>query len=206
MSPSAKIHSLAQVEGDVRILGGGYHRPRRFNSLLNQGATFHIGSGTVVQEGCAIYGLPQGKVLGDDQAPYTVWVGDQARLTHKVLIQGPAYIGAGCFVGFRSTLFNARLGKGCIVLMHALVQDVEIPAGKLVPSGSVITRQEQADMLPDVGACRHCPGAGTPGRRKLRNGRTRESCLRLSGNLGRLDKHFKRQRWIRNYGTSTAQP
>jgi carbon dioxide concentrating mechanism protein CcmM len=150
VSPSAKIHSLAQIEGDVRILGEAIVAPG-VSIRADQGATFHIGSGTVVQEGCAIYGLPQGKVLGDDQAPYTVWVGDQARLTHKVLIQGPAYIGAGCFVGFRSTLFNARLGKGCIVLMHALVQDVEIPAGKLVPSGSVITRQEQADMLPDVG-------------------------------------------------------
>lgn len=150
VSPSATVHSLAQVVGDVRILEETVVAPG-VSIRADQGATFHIGAGTIVQEGCAIYGLPRGKVLGDDQASYTVWVGDQARLTHKVLIQGPAYIGAGCFVGFRSTLFNARLGKGCIVLMHALVQDVEIPAGKLVPSGSVITRQEQADMLPDVG-------------------------------------------------------
>jgi carbon dioxide concentrating mechanism protein CcmM len=35
-------------------------------------------------------------------------------------------------------------------MMHALVQDVEIPAGKFVPSGSVITSQQQADRLPDV--------------------------------------------------------
>ena len=35
-------------------------------------------------------------------------------------------------------------------MMHALVQDVEVPAGKLVPSGSVITQQHQADALPDV--------------------------------------------------------
>lgn len=150
VSPSATIHSLAQVVGDVRIQGDATIAPG-VSIRADQGATFYIGSGTIVQEGCAIYGLPQGKVLGDDQAPYTVWVGDQATLTHKVLIQGPAYIGAGCFVGFRSTLFNARLGQGCIVLMHALVQDVEIPPGKLVPSGSVITRQDQADHLPDVG-------------------------------------------------------
>jgi carbon dioxide concentrating mechanism protein CcmM len=150
VSPAATIHSLAQVTGDVKILGDTTVAPG-VSIRADQGASFHIGAGTMIQEGCAIYGLPQGKVLGDDQAPYTVWVGEQARLTHKVLIQGPAYIGAGCFVGFRSTLFNARLGKGSIVLMHALVQDVEIPAGKLVASGSVITRQEQADRLPDVG-------------------------------------------------------
>jgi carbon dioxide concentrating mechanism protein CcmM len=88
--------------------------------------------------------------LGDDQQPYAVWVGDRALLTYKVLVQSPAYIGADCYVGFRSTIFNARLGAGCVVMMHALVQDVAIPPGKLVPSGAVITRQQQADMLADV--------------------------------------------------------
>jgi carbon dioxide concentrating mechanism protein CcmM len=66
------------------------------------------------------------------------------------LIHGPAYIGDDCFIGFRSTVFNARIGSGCIVMMHALVQDVEIPPGKYVPSGAVINSQQQADRLPDV--------------------------------------------------------
>jgi carbon dioxide concentrating mechanism protein CcmM len=35
-------------------------------------------------------------------------------------------------------------------MMHALVQDVEIPPMNIVPSGSVITSQQQADRLPDV--------------------------------------------------------
>jgi carbon dioxide concentrating mechanism protein CcmM len=89
-------------------------------------------------------------VLGDDRAPYAVWVGDRAILTYKVLVQSPVYIGADCFIGFRSTVFNARLGAGCVVMMHALVQDVEVPPGKLVPSGAVITQQHQADALPNV--------------------------------------------------------
>jgi len=35
-------------------------------------------------------------------------------------------------------------------MMHVLIQDVEIPAGKYIPSGAVITNQQQADRLPDV--------------------------------------------------------
>jgi carbon dioxide concentrating mechanism protein CcmM len=35
-------------------------------------------------------------------------------------------------------------------MMHALIQDVEVPPGKFVPSGSIITTQQQADRLPDV--------------------------------------------------------
>ena len=35
-------------------------------------------------------------------------------------------------------------------MMHVLIQDVEIPPGKYIPSGAVITNQQQADRLPDV--------------------------------------------------------
>ena len=41
-------------------------------------------------------------------------------------------------------------GEGCIVMMHALIQDVEIPPGKYVPSGAIITNQQQANRLSDV--------------------------------------------------------
>ncbi|PSN80056.1 acetyltransferase [filamentous cyanobacterium CCP4] len=114
-------------------------------------ATVRLGSACVLQEGTTIYGRTQGRVLGDDRVSYAVWVGDRAFLAYKVLVQSPVYIGPDCFIGFRSTLYNARLGAGCVVMMHALVQDVAIPPGKLVPSGSVITQQHQADSLPDVG-------------------------------------------------------
>jgi carbon dioxide concentrating mechanism protein CcmM len=102
------------------------------------------------RKGVSVYGRAQGRVLGDDRSSYAVWVGDRSLLTYKVLVQSPVYIGADCFIGFRSTLFNARLGVGCVVMMHALVQDVDIPAGKLVPSGAIITQQHQADALADV--------------------------------------------------------
>jgi carbon dioxide concentrating mechanism protein CcmM len=147
---SAFVHPLAQVMGDVHLHRNVAIAPG-VSIRAEQATTFRLGSGTVVQEGAAIYGLLQGKVLGDDQRPYTVWIGDRVTLTHKVLVQGPVYIGEDCFIGFRSTVFNARLGRGCVVMMHALVQDVDIAAGKFVPSGAVITRQEQADQLPDVG-------------------------------------------------------
>lgn len=55
-----------------------------------------------------------------------------------------------CFIGFRSTVFNARVGDGCIVMSHALIENVTISAGKYVTSGSVITHQQHADHVPDV--------------------------------------------------------
>jgi carbon dioxide concentrating mechanism protein CcmM len=91
-------------------------------------------------------------VLGDDQQEYSVWIGPDSCVAHLAMIHGPVYIGSQCFIGFRSTVFNARVGQGAIIMMHALVQNVEIPPGKLVPSGAMITQQSQADNLPDVQA------------------------------------------------------
>jgi carbon dioxide concentrating mechanism protein CcmM len=111
---------------------------------------FYIGARSTVQDGVGIHGLKQGRVVGDDGNSYSVWIGNNTSITHMALIHGPAYVGDDCFIGFRSTVFNARIGNGCIVMMHALVQDVEVPSGKYVPSGAVITTQQQADRLPEV--------------------------------------------------------
>ncbi len=149
-SGTAQVHNLAQVLGQV-LVGPGAILAAGAVVQADPNATVRLGAASILQEGATVYGRAQGRVLGDDRNAYAVWVGDRTTLTHKVLVQSPVYIGADCFIGFRSTLFNARLGVGCVVMMHALVQDVDVPPGKLVPSGSVITQQHQADALPDVG-------------------------------------------------------
>ncbi|MBR8838541.1 MAG: ribulose bisphosphate carboxylase small subunit [Stigonema ocellatum SAG 48.90 = DSM 106950] len=148
---TAYIHSFSNIIGDVRI-GANVMISPGTSIRADEGSPFHIGEGTNVQDGVVIHGLEQGEVLGDDNNSYSVWIGNNASITHMALIHGPAYVGDNCFIGFRSTVFNARVGNGCIVMMHTLIQDVEIPAGKYIPSGSVITNQQQADRLPDVQA------------------------------------------------------
>lgn len=146
---TAYVHSFSNLIGDVQVgpdvlIGPGS------SIRADEGSPFYIGEGTNIQDGVVIHGLEQGRVLGDDQKQYSVWIGKNSSITHMSLIHGPAYVGDDCFIGFRSTVFNARVGEGCIVMMHALIQDVEIPPGKYVPSGAVITMQQQADRLPDV--------------------------------------------------------
>ncbi|MDB9525748.1 ribulose bisphosphate carboxylase small subunit [Oscillatoria sp. CS-180] len=143
---SAFIHPFSQIIGDVRIAENVLVAPGA-SIRADEGSPFAIGKGVTIQDGVVIHGLEDGRVLGSDDQLYSVWIGQNACLTHKTIVHGPVYIGDGCFVGFRSTIFNARLGAGCVVMMHALVQDVEIPPGRLVPSGAIITRQEQADRL-----------------------------------------------------------
>ncbi|PZV12739.1 MAG: carbon dioxide concentrating mechanism protein CcmM [Leptolyngbya sp.] len=146
---AAYIHSFSNVTGDVRI-GANVVIAPGVSIRADKGNSFRIGTGSKVQDGVVIHGLEQGRVVGDDGNSYSVWIGQNASVAHMALVHGPAYIGDGCFIGFRSTVFNARIGPGCIVMMHVLVQDVEIPPGKFVPSGSIITSQQQADQLPNV--------------------------------------------------------
>lgn len=146
---SAYLHQSSNVIGDVRIQQKVLVAPGT-SIRADEGTPFHIGAGTNVQDGVVIHGLEQGRVTGDDGDSYSVWIGKNCSIAHMALIHGPAYVGDDCFIGFRSTVFNARVGKGCIVMMHVLIQDVEIPDGKYIPSGAIITNQQQADRLPDV--------------------------------------------------------
>ncbi|MBD2090345.1 ribulose bisphosphate carboxylase small subunit [Microcoleus sp. FACHB-1515] len=146
---TAHVHSFSNIVGDVYI-GANVRVAPGTSIRADEGTPFHVGEGSNVHDGVIIHGLEHGRVIGDDQQQYSVWIGKNTSITHLSLIYGPAYVGNDCFIGFRSTIFNARIGQGCIVMMHVLIQDVEIPPGKYVPSGSVITTQQQADRLPDV--------------------------------------------------------
>ncbi|MGF1496019.1 MAG: ribulose bisphosphate carboxylase small subunit [Elainellaceae cyanobacterium] len=146
---TAYVHSFSNIIGDVHIGPDVLVAPGT-SIRADEGHPFHIGENSNVQDGVVIHGLEQGRVVGDDRQQYSVWIGRNTSITHMCLIHGPAYVGDNCFIGFRSTVFNARIGNGCIVMMHALIQDVEIPAGKYVPSGAIITTQQQAEQLPDV--------------------------------------------------------
>ncbi|NCR56458.1 MAG: carbon dioxide concentrating mechanism protein CcmM [Microcystis aeruginosa LL13-06] len=146
---SAKVHTFSNLSGAIEIGARVVIAPGT-SIRADEGTPFHIGDDSKIQDGAIIHGLEKSRVLGDDGREYSVWIGRGSCITHMALIHGPAYVGDRCFIGFRSTVFNARIGADCIVMMHALVQDVEIPAGKFVPSGSVITSQQQADRLPDV--------------------------------------------------------
>ena len=149
IDPSAYVHSFSNLIGDIYVGENVLIAPGT-SIRADEGHPFYIGNSTNVQDGVVIHGLEKGRVIGDDGKEYSVWIGDRTSITHMALIHGPAYVGNNCFIGFRSTVFNARVGDGCVIALHALVQDVEIPAGKYVASGSVITTQKQANSLPNV--------------------------------------------------------
>ena len=146
---AANVHEFSLVEGRVSVGAGAMIAPGTAVTAA-PGASVIVGDRAQLLPGVIAEATAGPQVTGEDGSPCSIWVGEGSAIAHKSLIHSPAYIGKNCFIGFRSTLYNARLGDGCVVMMHVLVQDVEVPPGKRIPSGSVITNQHQADQLPNV--------------------------------------------------------
>ena len=146
---TADVHEFSLVEGDVRVGADAMIAPGTAVTA-EPGASVVVGEAARFLPGVIVEAAAGPPVTGPDGSAASIWVGEGSAIAHKSLIHSPAYIGKNCFIGFRSTIYNARLGDGCVVMMHVLVQDVEVPPGKCIPSGSVITSQHQADQLPNV--------------------------------------------------------
>ena len=148
---SADVHEFSFVVGDVCIGAGAMVAPGTAITA-EQGASVFVGDRVRLLPGVIIDGTAGAEVMtpAASRSAYSVYLSAGSVIAHKSIVHSPAFVGVDCFVGFRSTLFNARLGDGCVVMMHTLIQDVEIPPGRCVPSGSIITSQHQADQLPKV--------------------------------------------------------
>ena len=80
---------------------------------------------------------------------FAIYVGDKVSLAHGVIVHGPAYIGNDTFVGMKSLIFNAKIGKRVAIGVSSTITDgVIIPDNKFVPPGTIVTTQAQADALP----------------------------------------------------------
>ena len=126
---STYVHPFSQLIGDVRIGANVLVAPGA-SIRADEGFPFVIGSGSSIQDGgCHPWSGRKGEFWDTISSPTQYGLAATSVLPISRSIHGPAYVGDECFVGFRSTIFNARLGQGCVVMMHALIQDVEISSG-----------------------------------------------------------------------------
>jgi len=92
------------------------------------------------------------RLLGNDSRfsqGYAVYVGDRVSLAHDSMVHGPAWIGNDSFIGFKSVVFNAKIGNNVAIgIGSTITGGVHVDDDRYVPPGSVITTQEQADLLP----------------------------------------------------------
>lgn len=157
INKSSYIHHFASIIGSVVIGKEVFVGP--FSSIRgDEGLGIHIGEFTNVQDGVVIHGLKNyeyGNNLSAnsvyiDQTPYSVYVGNQCSLAHQCQVHGPARIDSNVFIGMQSFVFDAYIKENAVLEPGSKVIGVTIPENRYVAAGKVITKQEEADQLPEI--------------------------------------------------------
>lgn len=146
ISPKAYVDPMAVIIGPVFIGAGCYIGPHaviRADEVDEHSglvASIIIKDGVNLQDGVILHALAGTEIL----------VEQHCSLAHGSVVHGPCQIGTGSFIGFNSVVFKTNIGNGVMVKHAAVVEGIDIPAGKLVPTGAVICTVNQIDSLPDV--------------------------------------------------------
>ena len=74
-------------------------------------------------------------------------IGANSSIAQAAVVQGSCQIGANCFIGFNTVVFNATLGDDVMVMHQSLVEGVTIPSGLHVPSMTTVRNEEEVQRL-----------------------------------------------------------
>jgi carbonic anhydrase/acetyltransferase-like protein (isoleucine patch superfamily) len=157
IDPTAYVHPLGAVIGNV-ILGKNVFVSPFASVRGDEGQPLHVGDDSNVQDGVIIHALEteeHGKPVEKNLMEvggkkYAVYVGNRVSLAHQVQIHGPAVVLDDSFIGMKSLVFRAKVGKGCVVEPLCILIGVSVPDGRYVPAGTVLRDQAVADKLPVI--------------------------------------------------------
>jgi carbonic anhydrase/acetyltransferase-like protein (isoleucine patch superfamily) len=154
---SAFVHPLAAVIGHVIIGKKVFVAP--FASVRgDEGHPIFVDDESNIQDGVVIHALEterngepvEANLVDAAGKRYAVHIGRRVSLAHQAQIHGPALVGEGTFVGMKSLVFRAQVGRGCVVEPGCIIMGVNIADGRIVPAGTVLREQREADSLPKV--------------------------------------------------------
>jgi carbonic anhydrase/acetyltransferase-like protein (isoleucine patch superfamily) len=149
VAATAFVHHTATLIGRVCVGDGAFIGPHAVIRADEAGPDGNvqpiiIGECANVQDGVVIHAL----------GGTAVFIGPNTSIAHSAVIHGPCKIGAGCFVGFNSVVFQATLGDGVVVMHLAVVENAVVTNNLLIPSMTAVRCNENVRNLkrvtPDV--------------------------------------------------------
>ncbi|MGE5403970.1 MAG: carbonate dehydratase [Candidatus Saccharibacteria bacterium] len=140
VDPTAVLIGPVIVGKDCYIGPNAVVRADEVDEKTGKVAPVIIGDAVNLQDGVIIHAL----------AGCEVRIGSHSALAHGCIVHGPCVIEEGSFVGFNAVVFKSTVGKKSMVKHGAVVEGVDIPGGKVVPTGAVITKPEDLSLLVDI--------------------------------------------------------
>lgn len=148
--PGATVRN-SELFGDVTVDEGAHV----VNAVLraDEGTPFYIGKGSNIQDFCILHGYTardDDKIIEEnlvcvDGKFYSIYISNNVSASHAVLIHGPSFIGENSFIGFKSTIDAASVGKNSEIGAHCYIRGVNIPDNTAILPGSIITKQDDIE-------------------------------------------------------------
>lgn len=157
VAEGAYVHPQATLLGFVNVGPKVFVAPQA-TIRADVGQNIRILDESNVQPGVVIQGEPteergrpalKHQVMVNGQA-FSVHIGRRVSIDAQAQVHGPSVLEEDVYVGMQALVQHARIGKGSVLAPRSAVIGVVVPAGRYVPVGQIVTRQEQADALPGV--------------------------------------------------------
>ncbi|KXF80561.1 LbetaH domain-containing protein [Enterovibrio coralii] len=75
----------------------------------------------------------QDGVVIHSKAGAEVTIGERTSIAHRSIIHGPCVVSDDVFIGFNSVVFNAQIGKGCVIRHNCVIDGLDLPEHFHVP-------------------------------------------------------------------------
>jgi carbonic anhydrase/acetyltransferase-like protein (isoleucine patch superfamily) len=150
ISPKAVIGTDSMIIGDITISDGVYVG---FKNLLraDSGFPYYVGPYSNIQDFVLMHVHPGSEHVEADGKKWGVFLEGQISVLHHAAVHGPLYIGHNTFVGQHANIYDAVIGRNCVIMHGATVTNgVKIDDNCFVAPGQSVWKQEDADNLPPV--------------------------------------------------------
>lgn len=150
ISPKAVIGVDTFVIGNITVSDDVFIG---FKNLLraDSGFPFYIGPYTNIQDYVLMHVHPGREHVEVNEKKWGVYLEGRNSILHHACVHGPLFIGENTFIGQHGNIYDAVIGRHCVIMHGATVTNgVTIPDGRFVAPGQSVYTQKEADQLPEV--------------------------------------------------------
>jgi carbonic anhydrase/acetyltransferase-like protein (isoleucine patch superfamily) len=134
---SSFINPLVELYGDISV-GERCYVAGNTILLADEGLRIALGDENNCQDNAYLLARENNLMFGN-----------MVSIAHHAVIENST-IGDFTFFGFRSRVRNATVEEGAMILHQAIVEEVTIPANRIVPVGAQVLNQADVDALPEL--------------------------------------------------------
>ncbi|SEM96112.1 carbon dioxide concentrating mechanism protein CcmM [Mesobacillus persicus] len=150
ISRKAVIGTDSMIIGDITIADDVYIG---FKNLLraDSGHPYYVGPYTNIQDYVLMHVHPGREHVVVNNQKWGVFLEGMNSVLHHAAVHGPLFIGKNTFIGQHANIYDAVIGRDCVVMHGATVTNgVKIADNRFVAPGQSVWQQSEADKLPPV--------------------------------------------------------